>query len=159
MSNYKNLTDKQLRIILTNLQNVFEDENIDIDYDNDIFEPDVLSSFDSVLKYFGIELYNEEDYTYFIGLCRLNKNPEENIIRPKLETYEVIHEEEVIEYKTNTYFTKINSYIPLNMDNVYSMGSNDLYYYYEGTLINEYNHDSEIRDDSIVSVEKLKRFD
>jgi hypothetical protein len=159
MSNYKNLTDKQLRIILTNLQNVFEDENIDIDYDNDIFEPDVLSSFDSVLKYFGIELYNEEDYSYFIGLCRLNKNPEENIIRPKLETYEVIHEEEVIEYKTNTYFTKINSYIPLNMDNVYSMGSNDLYYYYEGTLINEYNHDSEIRDDSIVSVEKLKRFD
>jgi len=159
MSNYKNLTDKQLRIILTNLQNVFEDENIDIDYDNDIFEPDVLSSFDSVLKYFGIELYNEEDYTYFIGLCRLNKNPEGNIIRPKLETYEVIHEEEVIEYKTNTYFTKINSYIPLNMDNVYSMGSNDLYYYYEGTLINEYNHDSEIRDDSIVSVEKLKRFD
>ena len=45
------------------------------------------------------------------------------------------------------------------MDNVYSMGSNDLYYYYEGTLINEYIHDSEIRDDSIVSVEKLKRFD
>jgi hypothetical protein len=159
MSNYKNLTDKQLRIILTNLQNVFEDENIDIDYDNDIFEPDVLSSFDSVLKYFGIELYNEEDYSYFIGLCRLNKNPEENIIRPKLETYEVIHEEEVIEYKTNTYFTKINSYIPLNMDNVYSMCSNDLYYYYEGTLINEYNHDTENRDDSIVSVEKLKRFD
>jgi hypothetical protein len=159
MSNYKNLTDKQLRIILTNLQNVFEDENIDIDYDNDIFEPDVLSSFDSVLKYFGIELYDEEDYTYFIGLCRLNKNPEGNIIRPKLETYEVIHEEEVIEYNTNTYFTKINSYIPLNMDNVYSMGSNDLYYYYEGTLINEYNHDSENRDDTIVSVEKLKRFD
>ena len=56
MSNYKNLTDKQLRIILTNLQNAFEDENIDIDYDDDIFEPEVLSSFDSVLKYFGIEL-------------------------------------------------------------------------------------------------------
>ena len=159
MSNYKNLTDKQLRIILTNLQNVFEDENIDIDYDNDIFEPDVLSSFDSVLKYFGIELYNEEDYTYFIGLCRLNKNPEENIIRPKLETYEVIHEDEVIEYKTYNYATRINSYIPLNRDNVYSMGSNDLYYYYEGTLINEYNHDTETRDDSIVSIEKLKRFD
>jgi hypothetical protein len=160
MSNYKNLTDKQLRIILTNLQNVFEDENIDIDYDNDIFEPDVLSSFDSVLKYFGIELYNEEDYTYFIGLCRLNKNPEGNIIRPKLETYEVIHEEEVVEYKTYNYATRINSYIPLNRNNVYSMGSNDLYYYYEGTVINESNDDSsEIRDDSIVSVEKLKRFD
>jgi hypothetical protein len=159
MSNYKNLTDKQLRIILTNLQNVFEDENIDIDYDNDIFEPDVLSSFDSVLKYFGIELYNEEDYSYFIGLCRLNKNPEENIIRPKLETYEVIHEEEVIEYKTNTYFTKINSYIPLNRDNVYSMGSNDLYSYYEGQFIDSDVYDSETRDDTIVSIEKLKRFD
>jgi hypothetical protein len=63
MSNYINLSDKQLRIIITNLQNVFEDENIDIDYDNDIFEPDVLSSFDSVLKYFGIEPYDEEDYS------------------------------------------------------------------------------------------------
>jgi hypothetical protein len=116
-----------------------------------------LSSFDSVLKYFGIELYNEEDYSYFIGLCRLNKNPEGNIIRPKLETYEVIHEEEVIEYKTNTYFTKINSYIPLNRDNVYSMGSNDLYYYYEGQFINSDVYDSETRNDTIVSIEKLKK--
>lgn len=159
MSNYKNLTDKQLRIIITNLQNVFEDENIDIDYDNDIFEPDVLSSFDSVLKYFGIELYDEEDYSYFIGLCRLNKNPEENIIRPKLETYEVIHEEEMIEYKTYNYSNRINSYIPLNRDNVYSMQTNDLYLYFDGDIINEHNHDSEIRDDSVVSVEKVKRFD
>jgi hypothetical protein len=157
MSNYKNLTDKQLRIILTNLQNVFEDENIDIDYDNDIFEPDVLSSFDSVLKYFGIELYDEEDYSYFIGLCRLNKNPEENIIRPKLETYEVIHEEDVIEYKTYNYATRINSYIPLNMDNVYSMGSNDLYYYYEGQFIDSNLYDSDTRNDTIVSIEKVKK--
>jgi hypothetical protein len=157
MSNYKNLTDKQLRIILTNLQNVFEDENIDIDYDNDIFEPDVLSSFDSVLKYFGIELYYEEDYSYFIGLCRLNKNPEENIIRPKLETYEVIHEEDVIEYKTYNYATRINSYIPLNMDNVYSMGSNDLYYYYEGQFIDSNLYDSDTRNDTIVSIEKVKK--
>jgi hypothetical protein len=157
MSNYKNLTDKQLRIILTNLQNVFEDENIDIDYDNDIFEPDVLSSFDSVLKYFGIELYDEEDYSYFIGLCRLNKNPEENIIRPKLETYEVIHEEDVIEYKTYNYATRINSYIPLNMDNVYSMGSNDLYYYYECQFIDSNLYDSDTRNDTIVSIEKVKK--
>jgi hypothetical protein len=66
----------------------------------------------------------------------------------------------VVEYKTYNYATRINSYIPLNRNNVYSMGSNDLYYYYEGTVINESNDDSsEIRDDSIVSVEKLKRFD
>jgi hypothetical protein len=38
------------------------------------------------------------------------------------------------------------------------MGSNDLYYYYEGTLINESNDDTETRDDTIVSVEKVKRF-
>lgn len=157
MSNYKNLTDKQLRIILTNLQNAFEDENIDIDYDDDIFEPEVLSSFDSVLKYFGIELNDEEDYTYFIGLCRLNKNPEGNIIRPKLETYEVIHEEDIYEYKTTTFFNKINSYIPLNKNNVYSMGVNDLYSYYEGQVIDSDVYDSEVRDDTIVSIKKAKK--
>lgn len=159
MSNYKNLTDKQLRIILTNLQNVFEDENIDIDYDNDIFEPDVLSSFDSVLKYFGIELLDEEDYTFFIALCRLNKNPEGNIIRPKLETYNISHKEEVIEYKTYEYSTNINTYIPLNKDNVYSMGRNDLYFYYEGKVVDVDTDDTEHRDDYIENITKLKRFD
>jgi hypothetical protein len=63
----------------------------------------------------------------------------------------------MIEYKTYNYSNRINSYIPLNRDNVYSMQTNDLYLYFDGDIINEYNHDSEIRDDSIVSVEKVKK--
>ena len=157
--NYINLSDKQLRLIITNLQNSFEEDNIVIDDDNDLFEHSTTDVIDSVLKYFGIELWDEEDYSFFMALCRLNINPEGSINRPKLETYKITHKEEVIEYKTYEYSTNINSYIPLNKNNVYSMGANDLYLYYEGTLVGKEVDDTEHRDDYIDDVSKLKRFD
>ena len=157
--NYINLSDKQLRLIITNLQNSFEEDNIVIDDDNDLFEHSTTDVIDSVLKYFGIELWDEEDYSFFMALCRLNINPEGSINRPKLETYKITHKEEVIEYRTYEYSTNINSYIPLNKNNVYSMGANDLYLYYEGTLVGKEVDDTEHRDDYIDDVSKLKRFD
>ena len=157
--NYINLSDKQLRIIITNLQNAFEENNVDIDDDSELFEYGTRDVIDSVLKYFGFEPWDEEDYTFFIALCRLNKNPEGSIIRPKLETYKITHKEEVIEYKTYEYETKSNSYIPLNSENVYSMGANDLYSYYEGKLVGQDVDDTEHRDDYIDDISKLKRFD
>jgi len=157
--NYINLSDKQLRIIITNLQNAFEEDKVDINDDSDLFGYGTRDVIDSVLKYFGIELWDEEDYTFFIALCRLNKNPEGSIVRPKLETYKITHKEEVIEYKTIEYSTKINAYIPINKDNVYSMGQNDLYFYYEGNVVDEQVDDTEHRDDYIDDISKLKRFD
>ena len=157
--NYINLSDKQLRIIITNLQNAFEENNVDIDDDSELFEYGTRDVIDSVLKYFGLEPWDEEDYTYFIALCRLNKNPEGSIVRPKLETYNVLHKEEVIEYKTFEYSSNINTYIPLNKDNVYSMGRNDLYFYYEGKVLEEQVDETEHRDDYIEDITKLKRFD
>ena len=157
--NYINLSDKQLSLIIKNLQNSFEEDRVDIDDDNELFDYSTTNVIDSVLKYFGIELMDEEDYTFFIALCRLNENPEESIIRPKLETYKITHKEEVIEYKTYEYETKSNSYIPLNNENVYSMGANDLYSYYEGKLVGQDVDDTEHRDDYIDDISKLKRFD
>jgi hypothetical protein len=157
--NYINLSDKQLRLIITNLQNSFEEDNIVIHDDNELFEHSTTNVIDSVLKYFGIELWDEEDYSFFMALCRLNINPEGSINRPKLETYKITHKEEVIEYKTYEYATNINSYIPLNKNNVYSLGANDLYLYYEGTLVGKEVDDTEHRDDYIDDVSKLKRFD
>jgi len=157
--NYINLSDKQLSLIIKNLQNSFEEDRVDIYDDNELFDYSTTNVIDSVLKYFGIELMDEEDYTFFIALCRLNENPEESIIRPKLETYKITHKEEVIEYKTYEYETKSNSYIPLNSENVYSMGANDLYSYYEGKLVGQDVDDTEHRDDYIDDISKLKRFD
>ena len=157
--NYINLSDKQLRIIITNLQNAFEENNVDIDDDSELFEYGTRDVIDSVLKYFGFEPWDEEDYTFFIALCRLNKNPEGSIVRPKLETYNILHKEEVIEYKTVEYSSNINAYIPLNKDNVYSMGRNDLYFYYEGKVLEEQVDETEHRDDYIEDITKLKRFD
>jgi len=157
--NYINLSDKQLRIIITNLQNAFEEYNVDINDDSELFEYGTRDVIDSVLKYFGLEPWDEEDYTYFIAICRLNKNPEGSIVRPKLETYNILHKEEMIEYKTIEYSTNINTYIPLNKDNVYSMGQNDLYFYYEGKVVDEQVDETEHRDDYIENITKLKRFD
>jgi len=157
--NYINLSDKQLRIIITNLQNAFEENNVDIDDDSELFEYGTRDVIDSVLKYFGFEPWDEEEYTFFIGLCILNKNPEGSIVRPKLETYNILHKEEVIEYKTVEYSSNINTYIPLNKDNVYSMGRNDLYFYYEGKVLDETTDETEHRDDYIETITKLKRFD
>lgn len=157
--NYINLSDKQLRIIITNLQNAFEENNVDIDDDSELFEYGTRDVIDSVLKYFGFEPWDEEDYTFFIALCRLNKNPEGSIVRPKLETYNILHKEEVIEYKTIEYSSNINTYIPLNKDSVYSMGRNDLYFYYEGKVLEEQVDETEHRDDYIEDITKLKRFD
>jgi len=156
--NYINLSDKQLRIIITNLQNAFEENDVDIDDDSGLFEYGTRDVIDSVLKYFGFEPWDEEDYTFFIALCRLNKNPEGSIVRPKLETYNILHKEEVIEYKTVEYSSNINAYIPLNKDNVYSMGRNDLYFYYEGKVLEEQVDETEHRDDYIEDITKLKRF-
>lgn len=157
--NYINLSDKQLRLIITNLQNAFEEDKVDIDDDSELFEYGTRDVIDSVLKYFGFEPWDEEDYTFFIALCRLNKNPEGSIVRPKLETYNILHKEEVIEYKTVEYSSNINTYIPLNKDNVYSMGRNDLYFYYEGKVLEEQVDETEHRDDYIEDITKLKRFD
>jgi hypothetical protein len=156
--NYINLSDKQLRIIITNLQNAFEENNVDIDDDSELFEYGTRDVIDFVLKYFGLEPWDEEDYTFFIALCRMNKNPEGSIVRPKLETYNILHKEEVIEYKTVEYSSNINAYIPLNKDNVYSMGRNDLYFYYEGKVLEEQVDETEHRDDYIEDITKLKRF-
>ena len=48
--------------------------------------------------------------------------------------------------------------IPLNKDNVYSMGQNDLYFYYEGKVLEEQVDETEHRDDYIEDITKLKRF-
>jgi hypothetical protein len=53
--NYINLSDKQLRLIITNLQNSFEEDNIVIHDDNELFEHSTTNVIDSVLKYFGIK--------------------------------------------------------------------------------------------------------
>ncbi len=65
----------------------------------------------------------------------------------------------MIEYKTFEYSSNINTYIPLNKDNVYSMGRNDLYFYYEGKVVDEQVDETEHRDDYIENITKLKRFD
>ena len=158
MDNTK-LSDKQLKLIIENLKNEFDSENVDYDDDSEAFDVESLNIMDSVLKYFGSVPNDEVDYSFFIALCRLNENTEGAIKRPKLETYQITHIEEMVEYKTYEYSTNMNSYLPLNKDLVYSLGNNDLYLYYDGTIIKDEVDETEHRDDYIDKITKLKRFD
>jgi hypothetical protein len=155
---YTKLSDKHLKLIIENLKNEFESEGVDYEDDSEAFASESLNIVDSTLKYFGFTPHDEVDYSFFIALCRLNENSEGPIKRPKLETYQITHIEEMVEYKTYEYSTNMNSYLPLNKDLVYSLGNNDLYLYYDGTIIRTDVDETEHREDYIDKITKLKRF-
>ncbi len=109
MSNYVNLSDKSLRVIIITLVKEFDENNINID-GNTIFEEDVVDIIDDILQYFGIKSRDIELYSYFISLCILNPNYLDKTVpiqRPTLNKYEVLHDETTRIWQTTTYRTII----------------------------------------------------
>ncbi len=158
MSNYVNLSDKSLRVIIITLVKEFDENNIDID-GNTIFEVDVVNIIDDILQYFGIKSRDIELYSYFISLCILNPNYLDKTVpiqRPTLNKYKVLHDETSRIWQTTTYRTIIKSYIELDKNMVNDLRSIDLYEYYDGQIINEEVHDSETTDDEILDITKIK---
>ncbi len=158
MSNYVNLSDKSLRVIIITLVKEFDENNINID-GNTIFEEDVVDIIDDILQYFGIKSRDIELYSYFISLCILNPNYLDKTVpiqRPTLNKYEVLHDETTRIWQTTTYRTIIKSYIELDKNMVNDLRSIDLYEYYDGQIINEEVHDSETTDDEILDITKIK---
>ena len=158
MSNYVNLSDKSLRVIIITLVKEFDENNINID-GNTIFEVDVVNIIDDILQYFGIKSRDIELYSYFISLCILNPNYLDKTVpiqRPTLNKYKVLHDETSRIWQTTTYRTIIKSYIELDKNMVNDLRSIDLYEYYDGQIINEEVHDSETTDDEILDITKIK---
>ncbi len=158
MSNYVNLSDKSLRVIIITLVKEFDENNINID-GNTIFEEDVVDIIDDILQYFGIKSRDIELYSYFISLCILNPNYLDKTVpiqRPTLNKYEVLHDETTRIWQTTTYRTIIKSYIELDKNMVNDLRSIDLYEYYDGQIINEEVHDSETTDDEILDINRIK---
>ena len=158
MSNYVNLSDKSLRVIIITLVKEFDENNINIE-GNTIFEEDVVDIIDDILQYFGIKSRDIELYSYFISLCILNPNYLDKTVpiqRPTLNKYKVLHDETSRIWQTTTYRTIIKSYIELDKNMVNDLRSIDLYEYYDGQIINEEVHDSETTDDEILDITKIK---
>ena len=158
MGNYVNLPDKSLRVIILTLNKEFDENNIDIE-GNDIFEEDTVNLIDATLEYFGIGGQDIELYTYFISLCLLNPDYLDKnvpIQRPRLNKYEVIHDESSRVYKTTTYRTVIPSYIELDKNMVNDLRGIELYDYWDGEIISDYVDESETTDDEVQEINRIR---
>jgi hypothetical protein len=151
---YTNLPDGVLIKLLEEIR-----ERID-NGDGDMEEP--FSEYNSemleeVCRYFGIELNDFTDRSFFIQLYEENPNFEtEPIKRPKLSVYDVVHAESVREYKTNYYNTRVDSYYPLNKDIIYDLQSQGEYSYWEGSHFDTDYHDSDVTEDEVVEIKRKK---
>ena len=158
MGNYVNLPDKSLRVIILTLNKEFDENNIDIE-GNDIFEEDTVNLIDATLEYFGIGGQDIELYSYFISLCLLNPGYLDKTVpiqRPRLNKYEVIHDESSRVYKTTTYKTVIPSYIELDKNMVNDLRGIDLYDYWDGEIISDYVDESETTDDEVQEINRVR---
>ena len=158
MANYVNLPDKSLRVIILTLNKEFDENDIDIE-GNDIFEEDTVNLIDKTLEYFGIGGQDIELYSYFISLCLLNPDyldKNSPIKRPRLNKYEVIHDESSRVYKTTTYRTVIPSYIELDKNMVNDLRGIELYDYWDGEIISDYVDDSESTDDEVEEINRIR---
>ena len=158
MGNYVNLPDKSLRVIILTLNKEFDENNIDIE-GNDIFEEDTVNLIDATLEYFGIGGQDIELYSYFISLCLLNPGYLDKTVpiqRPRLNKYEVIHDESSRVYKTTTYKTVIPSYIELDKNMVNDLRGIELYDYWDGEIISDYVDESETTDDEVQEINRIR---
>ena len=156
---YLKLTDKQLKMIISQLYERFEEEDIldYIDDDDSCFYSDVTDIIEDVVKYYGVEINNDTDISFFIALYRLNKNIEGSIIRPQHNTYSVFHEEDAHLSKTTYYKQDIGSFLELNQDILSSMRDGDYYNYWEGDIVNEEEHHYEVSNDGVYEIKKWKK--
>lgn len=159
MSNYTNLPDKSLRVIIFTLNKEFDENNIDIE-GNNIFEEEVVDVIDKALEYFSIKDQTIELYSYFISLCLLNPGYLDKTVpiqRPRLNNYEVIHSESSRVYKTTTYRNEMSSYIELNKEMLGDLRSIELYDYWDGEIISDYVDDSETTDDEVEEINMIRK--
>ena len=157
--NYVNFTDKQLKVIISNLYERFEEEGVlhYIDDDDDCFDSNVTDIIEDVVKYFGVEIKNDTDMSFFIALCRLNENIEGTILRPQHNTYSVFHDESAEVSKTTTYKQDIGSFLDLTDDILGSMRNADYYNYWEGTIVDENEYNYEVTQDGVSEIKKWKK--
>jgi hypothetical protein len=154
---YTKFTDNQLKLIVTQLQERFEEEDEDIYDDYNCFNTYITEIIEDVVKYFGIKIQNSTDLSFFIALCRLNPPGTGEILRPQHNTFDVFHQEDAHLSKRTTYKQTIGSFLELDKDILDSMRDGDYYTYYNGDVIDEEEYSYDISNDDVTDIKKWKR--
>ena len=154
---YTKFTDNQLKLIVTQLQERFEEEDEDIYDDYNCFNTYITEIIEDVVKYFGIKIQNSTDLSFFIALCRLNPPGTGEILRPQHNTFDVFHQEDAHLSKRTTYKQTIGSFLELDKDILDSMRDGDYYTYYNGDVIDEEEYSYDVSDNSVTEIKKWKK--
>jgi len=143
MKQYLNLSDNVLKKIIQLLLDALEEEGVDLFNDIEIFE--YIGLFENDLKYFSIKIDDEEDFSYFVSLLRLNPNFETSpIIRPTLDEYSVDYIIDESLYKRTTYNHMVKSYLPITNRVLQGMEENDMIYMWDGKIVDEEYLESDV---------------
>jgi hypothetical protein len=155
MKQYLNLSDNVLKKIIQLLLDALEEEGVDLFNDIEIFE--YIGLFDNDLKYFSIKIDDEEDFSYFVSLLRLNPNFETSpIIRPTLDEYSVDYIIDESLYKVTTYNHMVKSYLPITNNILRGMEDNDMIYMWEGRIVDEEYLESDV-EKVRTNIERIKK--
>ena len=150
------IEDGVLIRILEAIQERIDDGEADLD--EDPFDSTNMEMLENVCGYFGIKLNDFTEKSFFVKLYMDNPNFEtEPLKRPTLETYDVIHSEDSREYVTRFYNTRIDSYYPLDKNIMYDLQANNEYNYWDGSHYDTDYNDTEVTDERVESIEKVKR--
>ena len=147
------LPDGILLSILEEISDRIDEGEIDIE---NPFEQNNLDALDSLISYFGVKDMEIPEYSFLLGLYKLNPNfQNEPLKRPELKTYLVRNTETVTEWKTYFYDSEVKSYLPIGKQEIYELESSQLFTYFDGKLVNEDLDDSEVTDSGIDFIKQI----
>jgi len=152
----KKYDERTLKLIISTLLEVFEEESLD--YENN-FDDTICDHIDDSLKYIGINIKNWDDYTFYVQLVRINPNYEtESIKVPELGKYEVDLDVTLTEYAVETWRHDVYSYFDQQNLIKEQLTNYPDHSYWEGNMIDKDVYDSYTDDVRVSHVERVNKF-
>lgn len=150
------IEDLPYKVLISILEEVEERvANGEIDMETP-FDRYNINELDNLMEYFGVKNMDVSDYSYILSLYKLNPNFREvPLEKPQLKNYKVRHLENVREWKTYYFDNEVTSYLPITKREIYSLEESDMFFYYEGGVVDESVDESEITDTGIDFIKQI----
>lgn len=150
------IEDLPYKVLISILEEVEERvENGEIDMGTP-FDRYNINELDNLMEYFGVKNMDVLDYSYILSLYKLNPNFRDvPLEKPQLKNYKVRHFENVREWKTYYFDNEVTSYLPITKREIYSLEESDMFFYYEGGIVDESVDESEITDNGIEFIKQI----
>ena len=158
----KNFSDRTLVSFLTMAYGLFESRGIDLD-NEEPYEFIESSECEYLINFLGVggdednrRLYNE----FIYALMKLNQNNDykTNLIRPTINTFNVIHKVREIIRKNVYYEQEVESYLKsyeFDEDYVEALEMNDEFFIYDGEITDQEEYDSNLDDSELYDINQV----